>query len=427
MGVGVPASQVEIPVLGSPQIPQPGTPTPHDSDALLPPASPDASVPRIQQPSPSPLRTITPTSATEHPLASGSGSNADARGFLSPPTRSPPRANKRRTRPPPAPTPLDLPTRADVQAMSAIAMAEDSGLRGGWVMKLDPSGNARRGAAAAGRRSGEMVDVDLEGGRGDATHWRAEMERQREEEKLAMAGVEHRRPSPNLLGRDSVSGSVAGSGYRSPSPLSRSTSPAGSMSNSRSPSLSLDPMDATPRAVQRDDPMAALPGVVEATNRLRRPPPIKNGAVSPGLGMGEEWEGGAGQGGRDRESQVIRSRPNSLAMYGHAPRVQREASTTSLNSEAGLLRGSSQIFDPAEREGNGGNGRPDRSTTATPPIVYSSPVTSPSRIGVEKEGGGREGLGGVGLGGERGGGGVEDLMEEISLDDKAGVRAGVGA
>ena len=73
-------------------------------------------------------------------------------GLLTPPERL-----RRKARPPPAPTQLDLPTRADVQAMSAIAQAEASGLRGGWVMNIDAGRREKRNEA-------EMVDIDLEAG-----------------------------------------------------------------------------------------------------------------------------------------------------------------------------------------------------------------------------------------------------------------------
>ncbi len=104
--------------------------------------------------------------------------------------------------------------------MHAIANAEVSGLRGGWVMNVDMQNHARGlgfstyGQDGSRRSLDGMVDVDLERGNGDKfgspRMSDVEMERQREEEKLALAGVEHRR-SPALNSRSS-------------SPLSRNAS-----------------------------------------------------------------------------------------------------------------------------------------------------------------------------------------------------------
>lgn len=78
--------------------------------------------------------------------------------------------------------------------MSAIAQAEASGLRGGWVMNMDPGINARM-------RQDDMVDIDLEGGRGDKfgspRPSDEQMERLREVEKMSLAG-RYRTPSPML-------------------------------------------------------------------------------------------------------------------------------------------------------------------------------------------------------------------------------------
>ena len=126
----------------SPQIEPPSTPIPGDSDVLLPPASPERPT-RSKRP----VRVITPVAS--HPLEPVSGRDL---GLLTPPDRQ-----RRKPRPPPAPTQLDLPTRADVQAMSAIAQAEASGLRGGWVMNVDAGRREKRNEA-------EMVDIDLEAG-----------------------------------------------------------------------------------------------------------------------------------------------------------------------------------------------------------------------------------------------------------------------
>ncbi|KAK4689095.1 hypothetical protein P7C73_g1021, partial [Tremellales sp. Uapishka_1] len=221
MRMGTGAAQVEIPVIGSPQIAQthrgPQTPIPGDDSALLPPSSPDqpSVIPKIHHPTPSAVRIITPLATTsDHPL------KPRDTGLLSPPSHSPPRQSRRRLSNPhiPIPATLDLPTRADVQASQAVAQAEQSGLRGGWVMSLDAS----LGAAArrTPRHSGEeeMVDIDLEGGKlekfGSPRMSLEDRERQREEEKLAVSPVEHRRgsASPILLQT------------RIPSPLSREAS-----------------------------------------------------------------------------------------------------------------------------------------------------------------------------------------------------------
>lgn len=336
-------SIADVPVLGSPQIPQPGTPTPGDSEVLLPPASPD--IQALRNHHPSPARVITPLTAVDHPL-----SHTDGRGFLSPPVRSPKRGGQstRRRSQMPAVTSLDLPTRADVQAMAAIHHAESSGLRGGWVMNLDTTGNARRGPGSRSHED-EMEDIDLEGGRtekfGNLPYSDREMARQRDEEKLAMAGLEHRRASPNLLG--------SSGGTRSPSPLSRPTSP----------SIGFD--DPTPRATAREDAVTPHPSVLAATNRLRRPPPI----ASPVDQMTRSWStdderdrdvirssGIPGQGSGSRPSSIIRT-----------PRTEREASTTSITSEHGLLEQHGLSLSSSHSRAN------------SPPIMFT-PIQSPAQM-----------------------------------------------
>lgn len=108
----------------------------------------------------------------------GRESQTSQDGLLLPPSASPPRRQdkgKRRAVPGPAPLALDLPTRADVQAAQAVALAEQTGLRGGWVMSMEA---ARSGLSArVPRRSAEksrmaeeegeaaeMEEIDLEGG-----------------------------------------------------------------------------------------------------------------------------------------------------------------------------------------------------------------------------------------------------------------------
>ncbi len=146
--------------------------------------------------SPSPLRLITPATPkltmdppptppptsmdSAHPLVSSNGSD----GFLSPPSSSPTVRQNKGKKPAhllPTPAALDLPTRADVQAAHAVAIAESTGLRGGWVMSLEAtrSGlNASRqsvfgrrasprsssDASADAGEAAEMVDIDLESG-----------------------------------------------------------------------------------------------------------------------------------------------------------------------------------------------------------------------------------------------------------------------
>ncbi|WWC97382.1 hypothetical protein V866_004261 [Kwoniella sp. B9012] len=305
MRVGESAAQVEIPVLGSPSIPAgPGTPVPHDSDVLLPPASPEQPpIPKIRHPAPSPVRVITP--ATDHPLKAPTS----ASGYLSPPSRSPPRS--RRKEPLPVPSPIDLPTRADVQAMAAIAQAEKSGLRGGWVMNLDVSaGNASRRASRVSADEAEMVNIDLEGGRaekfGSPRMSDAEMERQREEEKLAMAGLEHRR-SPVLMQPS-----------RTPSPLSRESS--------FDETSSITGSEQTPRATSRGPGSEGLisvpPSVIAATQSIRPPPRAANNSeLNIRTFINED----------ERDRPVIRgsnSRPG---------RKERESSVVSMTSQDELL------------------------------------------------------------------------------------------
>jgi hypothetical protein len=275
-------------------------------------------------------------------------------------------------------------------------------------MNLDTTGNARRGVGSGRGHEDEMEDIDLEGGRterfGNAPYSDKEMARQREEEKLAMAGLEHRRASPNLL-------SGAG-GTRSPSPLSRPTSPG----------LYDEP---TPRAANRDTAVSPHPSVLAATNLLRRPPPI----ASPVDPMARSWSTDD-----ERDKEVIRStgqrgsRPSSMV---RTPRTDREASTTSITSDIGLL------------EQHGVSLSSSHSRANSPPIMFT-PLQSPAQMfnpdmgsgynrgpsgpgsssarssvsfGMEQEravpgirlvGSPREGQKGMG---------VEEAMEEISLED----------
>lgn len=261
-------------------------------------------------------------------------------------------------------------------------------------MNLDTSGTARHGLRPPGEDG--MEDIDLEGGRtekfGNVRYSDREMAKQRDEEKLAMAGLEHRRASPNLLG---------GNGTRSPSPNlsygygSRPTSPVDGYN------------EPTPRASTRDEIVVPHASVLAATNKLRRPPPIA--ALSDA--SVRSWTAD-----EDRDREVIRSagigsgRPSSLI---GSRRVEREASTTSLTSEVGLLdlnAGSSTTHSRAN----------------SPPIMFSS-VQSPAQMGfhLENNGGGGSARSSVSLtGGHRpgirlvGGKGSQrdEGMEEISLE-----------
>ncbi|OCF59973.1 hypothetical protein L486_02646 [Kwoniella mangroviensis CBS 10435] len=366
MRVGESAAQVEIPVLGSPSIPAgPGTPVPHDSDVLLPPASPEQPpIPKIRHPAPSPVRVITP--ATDHPLKA----STSASGYLSPPSRSPPRS--RRKEPLPVPSPIDLPTRADVQAMAAIAQAEKSGLRGGWVMNLDVSaGNASRRASRVSAGDAEMVNIDLEGGRaekfGSPRMSDAEMERQREEEKLALAGLEHRR-SPVLIQPS-----------RTPSPLSRESSFDETPSTTGS--------EQTPRATSRGPGSEGLisvpPSVIAATQSIRPPPRAANNSELNIRTFVNEDE---------RDRPVIRgsnSRPG---------RKERESSVVSMTSQDELL---------------------ERATTRSPSpsftgeIAHSPTAITMSRSNSEQEERLASPLVTAGL--RKGEKPVEEELEEISL------------
>ncbi|KAK8845350.1 hypothetical protein IAR55_006063 [Kwoniella newhampshirensis] len=361
MRVGESAAQVEIPVLGSPQIPAaPGTPVPRDSDVLLPPSSPDQPpIPKIRHPVPSPVRVITPINTTfDHPLKSSTSTS----GYLSPPSRSPPRIRKRELAP--APSPIDLPTRADVQAMAAISQAERSGLRGGWVMNLDTSAGSANRRAYRNSQESEMVDIDLEGGKaerfGSPKMNEFDMDKQREEERLAMAGLEHRR-SPVLLQS------------RTPSPLSREASFDGTSSQT----------EQTPRAALRtpEGSISVPPSIVAATSAIRRPPVAVNQPDSTVRSFAPEEE---------KERSVIRGeqrRPTS--------RTERESSVVSTDSQDGLLD--------------------DRTARSLSPVTADEQIsTSPTTI-TGHDANARESFEREGRTLNKGKG-LEEELEEVSLD-----------
>lgn len=238
--------------------------------------------------------------------------------------------------------------------MSAIAQAERSGLRGGWVMNLDTSaGNANRRAHRDSTDS-EMVDIDLEGGKGEKFGSpkmnQMEFEQQREEERLAMAGLEHRR-SP-VLGHS-----------RTPSPLSREASFEGVHSGNFP--------EQTPRAHPRQplSPVPSVPpSVMVASNSIRRPPPVANHSDVSIRTFSPEDE-------KDRE--VVRG--------GRAttPRMERESSVVSTDSQDGLLG--------------------TRSASPVPVFTGNERVASPTPS-----------HGSFGLAGRNKG--LEEEMEEVSLD-----------
>ncbi|KAL7418962.1 Cell wall assembly regulator [Cryptotrichosporon argae] len=333
LGVGnATAATVESSTLApaSPQLPPHAPPTPvqADVDSLLPPTSPDQPpLPRIQPPSPvAPVRIL--TAVSDHPLADADVGDpclprlrGPDSGFLSPPTgRSPPR-NSRRTSQPlvpvPAPASLDLPTRADVQAAQAVAQAEASGLRGGWVMNLDTSAGAasrRIPRGGASDMDAEMVDIDLEGGRGERfgspRMSDADAERQAVEERLALAGLEHRRRSPVHMGITIPS--------RTPSPLSTDRSAPST------PGYGSD-AEQTPRAASREPFVPAVPGVPTPT--IQRPPRVAS------------WSDRARTPDGEREASVIRGPVDGGAGIGPGParRMQRQGSVMSADSREGLL------------------------------------------------------------------------------------------
>ncbi|WWC67041.1 uncharacterized protein I206_100948 [Kwoniella pini CBS 10737] len=391
MRVGESAAQVEIPVVGSPHIPPgPGTPVPHDSDVLLPPASPEQPpIPKIRHPAPSPVRIITPIAATvDHPLRV----TTDSSGYLSPPSRSPPRS--RRREPPPIASPIDLPTRADVQAMAAIAQAEKSGLRGGWVMNLDVSaGNAARRASklSPGLAENEMVDIDLEGGRaerfGSPRMTDAEMERQREEEKLALAGVEHRR-SPQLVQPS-----------RTPSPLSRESS-----FDEPSPSPIGSASEKTPRALSRGNSEGLIsipPSVIAATQSIRPPPRAANNSELNIRTFTREDE--------QRDAPLFRgnsSRPG---------RKERESSVVSMTSQDELLDRTSgnRSPSPSFHSTNHAGGEFVNSPTGISMSRTNSETNNEERLAspLVSESGRRNGFRRV----DEQDKGLEEEMEEISI------------
>lgn len=330
-------ARADMSVLGSPRSEAaagPPTPIPGPDDALLPPASPPhdrpttAPLPSLTEhandvtesrgpASPSPIRLITPYSPaiqqsediqTNHPLAQRGKDS----GFLSPPSTSPPRRRSpREHQPAPAPSPLDLPTRADVQASQAVHRAEQSGLRGGWVMNIDaaPSASRRLKRTSQDREhpdGNEMVDIDLEGGSRErfGSPKIGEEDWRKQEHALSHVGLEQRRIStPNVS--------------RTPSPLSIET---------RRDSGDQTPKATTPHALTSDK---TLPQVPHSTS-IRKPPPIA---------IGDDRESLSRMSSRtkspDPEQEVVRFHPVTTK------RMERESSFASLDSNEELLNGGS--------------------------------------------------------------------------------------
>lgn len=333
-----------------------------DEVPLFPPASPDQTIiPRVSHPAATPSRiTAAISAASSHPLKEGSGSQ-----FLSPPARTSSggaKQQKRRRPPPPAPSQLDLPTRADVQASQAVAQAEATGLRGGWVMNLDTS------AGAAGRRlrthtispslDAEMVDIDLESGRGDAFGTppmiAEDIERQAEEDRLSLAGIEHRRDSrsPVLLAMS-----------RTPSPLSRNHSydnvpnPSSDRATTPTPKGSYTSPTGTPPR-KPSLPMSTV---------IRPPPPVGE--------YGTPIRGHSPTPELDREREVIRGaadrRRSSTVTSMATSERENSLSALSTDSHEGLLTKGTKTTSPPR-------------LTASPPAVNGTTKVDDLADGMEE-------------------------------------------
>lgn len=310
-----------------------------------------------------PVRIITPiATAPDHPLQGGPSSSSAVSdrdlgsGYLSPPD------GRRSKAPPPAPTPLDLPTRVDIQAMSAIAQAEASGLRGGWVMNMDPGINARR------MRNGDndMVDIDLEGGRaekfGSPRPSDEQMKRLQDVEKMSLSNLDRRYS-------------------RSPSPLLRSSSLE----------IPGQPGSITPIRTGSQQGFSA--------QGLRRPPPI----ASPS-DLGRRF----GAPDDERDAPVYRASGNRGLKRGD--REDSVVSTMSETSQDGLMNSlPSRTASPALSE------------TANSPITITGGSARSSmerRRYVRRATGER--VNQAGAGEEDDVAGLEGDMEEVSLEGGGG-------
>lgn len=272
---------------------------------------------------------VASSSTDDHPLKADSD-------YLSPPTAA--QARKQKRPPPPRPVMIDLPTRADVQAAQAVALAEESGLRGGWVMNLDTSlGAAQRRARGHGvspSLDAEMVDIDLEAGRGDlfgaASLTAAELEKQRDEDRLSLAGIEQRRGSgsrsPSLLNM------VA---HRAPSPLARSTaaSPPSGIVTPTNPEAGL------PSPLIRSPASASNP---TNPNSIRVPPAARS--PSPAV---PDQEREIVRAGSRRGSTVVRERENSVD--SRAGLLERTNSGSGSNTPSNSL--DAKVLSPTSPDG----------------------------------------------------------------------------
>lgn len=383
-------ADVEIPILASPSpeqspaIPQYGD----DRTTLLPPASPETSaIPRILHPKGTPTR----ISTTNHPLEESPSPSSPSPhsphvDYLSPPSHraSSSRTQQRRSRPPPPAAVLDLPTRADVQAAQAVANAESRGMRGGWVMSLDTSAGAtsrRRTHNVSPSLDAEMVDIDLESGRqemfGTPPMSAVEEEMQQEDDRLSMAGIEHRRDnrSPVLLGMSRTpsplashpTSPLASTSTSPPQQQSRRTSPpppqasssqrwsSSSSSEQHMPRRSSTLVSPVPTPPQRAPSPSALPANLAAAAEaaIRRPEPVVGyRSVSPVPDA--EWH----------EREVIRGaddhrRSSTAGMGTGAVTPSRGDSILSADSDGLLLPGAEPVKSPPESR---------RSTVSSPPL-----------------------------------------------------------
>lgn len=374
------AQQLTRPDVTSPK----GPPSPGDHESLLPPSSPEAPVPAIfvpnqlGGPSPTAARQITPLATTsDHPLKPDND-------LLSPPARSLPGQKRQSKRvPPPAPVALDLPTRADVQAAQAVARAEATGLRGGWIMNLDTSTGAaqRRTHNVSPSLDAEMVDIDLEGGRQESfgtPRMRAvDHERQAEDDRLSQLGIEHRRTggtlSPQLLAMS-----------RTPSPLSRNQSFDRTQGASGVHSASSSSTAGGPPS--RDSLSTPPPGSVAAaaSSLIREPPRVVDSPRSRSPAGGDvEREIIRGNAARRRSSVTPqredssggRTRDNSLlsADSHDGLLVAPGAATESLTGATTLTRSPPTITTTLPADTTGPNG-----------AKATSPSTPKARAAVDK-------------------------------------------
>lgn len=190
-----------------------------------------------------------------------------------------------------------------------------------------------------------MVDIDLEGGKGDSfgspRMSSEDLVAQQREERLSLAGLEHRRMSPVT--------SPHASRPTSPSPLSIETVPYSHGHDH----------DVTPRATPREEHInMSVPQSSFATTSPIRPPP-RLGSHSD-RGMRATTPDGEGKDkelirGSYRQELEQRERERD-----HRPRGERESSVTSVDSQEGLLGGSAA------------------SSRANSPPPFISPASSPS-------------------------------------------------